>query len=74
MQFTQEQWEKVTACKSAQELIELAKAEGITLSPEAAEKYLAQFSNPELNVNELDTVAGGCFYNACAGDICANLC
>lgn len=74
MRFSQQQWERAAACKSADELIALAKEEGIALSPEAAEKYLAQLSNPELNLNELDAISGGCLLNACAGDVCSNLC
>lgn len=36
-QLTPEQMEKVRACKSADELVELAKAEGVDLSEEQLE-------------------------------------
>ncbi len=47
------------ACKTAEELLALAKAEGIALTREEAEKYLAQVSKRELSVDELEGVAGG---------------
>ncbi len=62
------------SCKSADELMALAKSEGVTLSREDAEKYFAQLNGAELQVDDMEAVAGGCFTNLCAGDICANLC
>ncbi len=59
MKFTKEQLEKAMQCKTAEELLALAKAEGIALTREEAEKYLAQFSVCELSADELDVVAGG---------------
>lgn len=44
--LTPEQQEKARACKSADELIKLAEAEGV-----------------ELNDEQLDTIAGGAWYN-----------
>ncbi len=59
MKFTKEQLEKAMACKSVEELLALAEAEGIALTREEAEKYLAQFSVCELSADELEVVAGG---------------
>ena len=61
MQFSKELIEKAKTAKSAEELIEMAKAENIELSAEQAAKALAQLNrNGELSDEELDNVAGGC--------------
>ncbi|MBE5836780.1 MULTISPECIES: hypothetical protein [unclassified Butyrivibrio] len=67
MNFTKEQIEKASKCKSVDELLELAKAEGIDLARAEAEKYFAQLSSGELNLDDMTSVAGG----ACAGNACA---
>ncbi len=59
MQFTKEQLQKAMACKTAEELLALAKAEGIAMTCEEAEKYLAQLATRELSVDELQGVSGG---------------
>lgn len=61
MDLSKELLEKAKAAKSAEELIEMAKAENIELSAEQAAKALAQLNkNGELSDEELDNVAGGC--------------
>lgn len=67
MNFTKEQIEKAAKCKSVDELLELAKAEGVELSKEDAEKYFAQLSSGELSVDDMTDIAGG----ACCGNACA---
>jgi hypothetical protein len=74
MQLTKEQIERAAAAKSSDELIELASANGIDLTPEEAEKYHQQLSSAELSAEDIEKVAGGCLANLCAGDACANLC
>ncbi len=59
MQFTKEQLEKAMACKTAEELLALAKAEGIAMTCEEAEKYFTQLATRELSVDELQDVSGG---------------
>lgn len=63
MKFTKEMIEKATSAKSAEELAEMAKAEGVELTTEEAEKYFAELSKTgELSDEELDNVSGGgCF-------------
>ena len=59
--LTQELIEKAKLAKSAEELIALAKENGIELTEEEANTYFAQL-NPkkgELGDDELDSVAGG---------------
>ena len=74
MKFTKEQIAKAAKCKNAEELMALAKAEGIEMAKDEAEKYLAQLSGRSLKLDEVSSVTGGCFTNVCAGDVCANLC
>ena len=51
--------EKALACKTAEELMALAKAEGYELTKEEAEAYLAERADVELTDAELKKVAGG---------------
>ena len=61
MNISKELLEKAKTAKTAEELIEMAKAENIELSAEQAAKALAQLNrNGELSDEELDNVAGGC--------------
>ncbi len=59
MKFTKEQIEKAMACKSVDELLKLAKSEGVELTHEQAEAYFAQSTMNELSEEELAKVAGG---------------
>ena len=60
MRFTNEIIEKVKTAKSAEELLEMAKAENIELTEAQAAKAFAELSkNGELSDEELDNVAGG---------------
>ncbi len=59
MKFTKEQLQKAMACKSVEKLLALAEAEGIALTREEAEKYLAQVSVCELSADDMEGVAGG---------------
>lgn len=70
MQFTEEQIKKAAACGSADELLELAKAEGFELTKEEAEKYFAELQNTEITLDDVKNVAGG----ACAGNVCGSNC
>jgi predicted ribosomally synthesized peptide with nif11-like leader len=62
--------EKAKAAKTAEELLELAKANGVEMTADEAKTYFAQL-NPksgELDDDDLDNVAGG----ACASTEQAN--
>lgn len=52
---------KTLNCKSLDELQALAKAEGITLSPERAKRFLDEANNA-MSDELLDKVAGGAGY------------
>ena len=51
--------EKAMKCQTADELIALAKSEGIEITKEEAEAYLDELADMELNAEELEAVAGG---------------
>ena len=48
-ELTREQVEKAMSCKTAEELMALAKAQGIELTKEEAESYLAELEDFELD-------------------------
>ena len=61
MNITKELFEKAKTAKSAEELLEMAKAENIELTEEEAEKAFAELhKSGEISDEELDNVAGGC--------------
>jgi hypothetical protein len=68
---TKEQIEKAIACETAEELMALAKAEGIELTKEEAEAYLAELADVELDSDALKNVAGGVCYMAACNDDCS---
>ena len=58
-ELTKEQITKAMSCETAEELMELAKAEGIELTKDEAEAYLAEMEDFELDDETLKQVAGG---------------
>ena len=56
---------KAAHCETADELIALAKTEGIEITKAEAESYLAELSDYELDSKDLDKVAGGTYYDNC---------
>ena len=72
-EITKEMLEKAMQCKTAEELIALAKAEGIEVTKAEAEAYLAELSDAELDDKVLKNVAGGGCWNClddCGVDTC----
>ena len=61
-EITKEMLEKAMQCKSADELIALAKAGGYELTKEEAETYLTELSDFELDGIALKNIAGGKCY------------
>ena len=59
---TKEQIEKAMACKTVEELMELAKSEGVELTKEEADAYMAEIEDVELDSDALKQVAGGGLY------------
>ena len=58
-EITKEMLEKAMQCKTAEDLIALAKSEGIEITEAEAEAYLAELSECELQDGDLKYVAGG---------------
>ena len=58
-ELTKEMIEKAMQCETAEDLIALAKSEGIELTKEEAEAYLAELDDFELDDALLRNVAGG---------------
>ena len=60
MELTKELIEKAKTAKSPEELLEMAKAEGIEMTEDEAAKAFARLNNSgELADDELDNVSGG---------------
>jgi hypothetical protein len=58
-ELTKEQIEKAMQCKTADELMVYARSEGVDITKEEAEAYLAELSEFELKDGEVRRVAGG---------------
>ena len=61
-EITKEMITKAMQCETADELIALADSEGIELTKEEAEAYLAELEDFELDSDVLRNVAGGGIY------------
>ena len=61
-ELSKEQIEKALACKTAEELMELARREGVELTKDEAEAYLADLADFGLDGETLQRVAGGRCY------------
>ena len=58
-ELTKEMLEKAMQCKTADELMELAKAEGYDITRDEAEAYFVELSDVELDSEKLKNIAGG---------------
>lgn len=58
-ELTKAQIQKMMACETAEELMAAAKNEGLELTREEAEAYLAESSGCELDEATLKNAAGG---------------
>ena len=61
-EFTKELLEKAMQCKTADDLIALAKTCGCEITKEEAEAYMAELTDVELDEAALKKVAGGDCY------------
>ena len=62
-ELKKEQIEKAMTCKTADELMKLAKAEGYEITKEEAEAYMAEMADVELDEEMLKKAAGGGCYD-----------
>ena len=58
-EITNEQIMKAAQCKTADELMALAKAEGFDITPKEAEAYMAELADHDLDEAALQAAAGG---------------
>ena len=58
-EITKEMIAKAIKCKTAEELMALAKSEGFEITKDEAEAYFAEFADIELDEKALRNVAGG---------------
>ncbi len=75
--MTKEMLKRAAMCQTADELIALAKGNGIDITKEEAESYLAELDNIELDGKTLDKVAGGINHGGtyqCPSEECRNYC
>ena len=66
-EITKEIFAKAMQCETAEELMALAKSEGIELTKEEATAYMDEMSDCELDDEALKKVAGGGCYS---DDVC----
>ncbi len=77
--LTKEQLQKAAACKTTDELMKVAKTEGVELTKDEAEAYLAELADVELDDELLKKAAGGvCWTNCpkeaeCPGHACGTV-
>ncbi len=64
-ELTEEQIVKAMQCKTADELMALAKTGGFDITKDEAEAYLAELTDVELDDKVLKKVAGGGCWNWC---------
>jgi ribosomal protein L12E/L44/L45/RPP1/RPP2 len=70
--ITKEMLAKAAKCQTADELVALAKTEGMEITKAEAEAYLSEMDNVELDNASLDNVAGGGCYSENNFDPCNN--
>ena len=70
-EITKEMIEKAMQCKTADDLMALAKTGGYEITKDEAEAYMVDLADVELDGKELRSVAGGGCYADCGGD---NMC
>ncbi len=58
-EITKEMIEKAMQCQTADELMALAKAEGVEITKEEAEAYFAELADYELDSGTIKRIAGG---------------
>ena len=77
--LTKEQIAMAMKCKTADELIALAKKMGVVITKEQAEAYMTELQDYELDDATLERVAGGvCWTNCpkeaeCPGHVCGTV-
>ena len=75
-EVSKEMLEKAMQCDTPEELVKLAKENGVELTKEEAEAYLSEMEDIDLDSSQMKMVAGGkgvCYgVNGCAGRTSTN--
>ena len=66
--ITDEMLAKAAMCQTADDLVALAKDNGIDITKAEAEAYLEEMDNLELDMDQMEKVAGGVRCYACMDD------
>ena len=69
-ELAQEMIQKALQCNTAEDLIAYAKSEGLDITKDEAEAYMAELADVELDGNELAKIAGGASYKDCSDYEC----
>ena len=69
-ELTKAQVAKAMQCKTADELLTLAKGSGFDITKAEAEAYMAELADVELDEAQLQKAAGGGCYPDCKNDYC----
>ena len=69
-ELTKAQVAKAMQCKTADELMALAKGSGFDITQAEAEAYMAELADVELDEAQLQKAAGGGCYPDCKNDYC----
>ena len=69
-ELTKAQVAKAMQCKTADELMALAKGSGFDITKAEAEAYMAELADFELDEAQLNKAAGGGCYPDCKNDYC----
>ena len=69
-ELTKAQVAKAMQCKTADELMALAKGSGFDITKAEAEAYMAEMADVELDEAQLNKAAGGGCYPDCKNDYC----
>ncbi|WP_295361335.1 DUF2624 family protein [uncultured Succiniclasticum sp.] len=70
-ELAQEMIQKALQCNTAEDLIAYAKSEGLDITKDEAEAYMAELADVELDGNELTKIAGGASYKDCSDYDCS---
>ena len=66
--ITNDMLEKAAKCKTADELIALAKKMGVVITKEQAEAYMTELQDYELDDATLERIAGGVCWTNCPSE------
>ena len=70
-ELAQEMIQKALQCNTAEDLIAYANSEGLDITKDEAEAYMAELADVELDGNELTKIAGGASYKDCSDYDCS---